>query len=191
MGVHYDSGRIIGGIMSTEGALTLSYHDDHRDYVLECGIVTAVTDSVRADVMQVAIPTYSADNAFAFDKGAVENLQFTLVRRNPDDVQDPPYDLDDPRLNWADYDSSKWSNCVWKTALVYMINRWQMKTDGVSVLFIPLIQIDDPAYSSSDVYQSTIDTNGYLHTVNIVYDISSLEVLHVRINIAVGTMNRG
>ena len=172
----------------TQGMLTLSYSTGSKTYSLDCGTVTAVNDDITASVLVTPIVTYTADNAFAFDTGAVENLTFTIKRRNPDNAIDLSdlLDVTHPTIldvDWAN--TAQWSNRAWKTALVSMVDRWQMRTDGCTVLFTPAV----PG-SGDGVYQRKIEVNAYIKQLNITYDISSLEVLSVSIGLAVGTMGR-
>ena len=178
------------------GMLTLSYTDSSKVYTLECGTVTAVSDDIKASVSVTPIVTYSASNAFVFDIGTVENLSFTIKRRNPDNVIDPDFDSLSQEQDmvpdsigavrmvpWVH--TEKWSNRIWKLALESMIDRWQMKTDGQSILFTPLVQAN-----GKDVFQKTINVNGYLKYLEIQYDVESFELLTVRLDVAVGSMNK-
>ena len=181
-------------LVSLQGKLILSYSDaTGKEYTLNCGTVTAVSDDIKANVLQTPIPVYSADNAFAFDTGSTENLQFTIVRRNPVSEETNPGIPDNvPDIYEADWvNTEQWSNRVWKMALISMIDRWQMKTDGVQVLFTPIVQVQDsPNDPIRDVYQATIDVRGYMKSLSITYDISSFEVLRVQLAIAVGSIHK-
>ena len=170
----------------TNGLLTLSYSTGTKEYSLDCGAVTAVNDDIKANVLVTPIVTYDANNAFAFDMGSTENLTFNIKRRNPPNALglSDILDNDDKSIldaNWEN--SAQWCNRVWRMALISMIDRWQMRTDGCTVKFAPIVQV-----GGKDVYQKTIEVNGYLKTLSITYDISSHEVLTVSLMIAVGTM---
>lgn len=177
------------------GELILSYNNGGKEYTLECTTITSVSDNIKASVLQTPIPTYSADNAFAFDSGASENIQFTIVRKNPENPIDPP-DFPDNipdmyELDWGLYDTTRWGNRIWKLALISMVDRWQMKTDGISVLYLPYVLSENEEGTVQGVYHAPIDENGYIKTLSITYDISSFEVLKVTLNIAIGSMNKG
>ena len=178
----------------TQGLLTLSYMTDAQDYTLNCGTVISISDNIKADVLQTPIPVYSADDAFTFDTGSTEVLHFKLIRRNPVPSIDPQYTTEPDSIpdiydmDW-DSDSTKWSNRIWKMALISMIDRWQMKTDGIQVVFTPLILSNESDYESG-VFQETIDIRGYLQSLSITYDINSFETLHIDLDVAVGSMHR-
>lgn len=179
----------------SKGRLILSYSEGSRLYTLECETVTAVSDQINANVLQVPIPSYNADNAFAFDSGSTEKLHFTIIRRNPEEIEDPPNIPDNVsemyNFDWSQCDTTKWSNRVWKLALVSMVDRWQMRSDGISVMFIPIVLSDIESGDTQGYFQAMIDENGYIKTLNITYDINSFEVLRISMDIAIGTMNKG
>ena len=172
------------------GVLILSYTEGGQVYTLECGTVTAVNDTVRANILQTPIPVYSADNAFTFDTGATDNLQINIVRRNPEHIVDPgniPDNVPDIyNVDWSKYDTARWSNRVWKMALISMIDRWQMKSDGLSVDFTPVVTNE----LGGGIYQAAIRENGYIKSLDISYDVTSFEVLRVTLHIAIGSINK-
>ena len=169
-----------------DGELLLSYTKNGIEYMLECGTVTAVNDDVKADVLVTPIVTYTANNAFAFDSGATENLTFNIKRRNPSDAYDNLTVIDQTSLPTGPWtDTHVWCNRMWKIALESFIDRWQMKTDGCRVRFIPYVK-----NNNGGIYQKEIDVNGYLKSLTIQYSTTSNELLSVQLSIAVGTMGK-
>ena len=169
-----------------DGELLLSYTKDGIEYMLECGTVTAVNDDVKADVLVTPIVTYTANNAFAFDSGATENLTFNIKRRNPSDAYDDLSVINQTTLPTGPWtDTHMWCNRMWKIALESFIDRWQMKTDGCRVRFVPYVK-----NNNGGIYQKEIDVNGYLKSLTIQYSTTSNELLSVQLSIAVGTMGR-
>lgn len=159
----------------TRGTLVVSYFDNSQGaYVqIDCGIVTTVDDNIRADVLVTPIVVYNANNAFAFDTGATENLSFSILRRNP-----PSDVIDDSSPN-----SAYWSNHKWKLAISGLIDRWQARTDGCTLRFTPVV-----LNGQNGVYQEAIEVNAYIRSLTITYDVSSLELLRVTLDAAVGSM---
>ena len=176
-----------------DGELLLSYDEGGTTYALECGTVVSVGDNVKASVLVTPIVTYTANNAFAFDTGATENLTFNITRRNPPETDDEsttvidiPTVVDYHTLPTGPWENThRWCNRMWKIALERFIDRWQMRTDGCKVRFVPYVK-----KNGEDVYQKEIDVNGYLKSLTIQYSTMSCEVLTVQLSIAVGSMGK-
>lgn len=166
------------------GTLRISYGIGTSLKTIDCGVVTSVSDDIKSNVLVTPIVTYDADNAFAFDTGSTENITFSVVRRCPNPLD--PTEMDDTSI-----DSTKWSNRKWMLELTSVINRWQMKTDGCTLTYTPIVQTYDPTSETyTDVYQRTISANAYIKTISISYDTSSHEILRAQIIASVGSMGK-
>ena len=161
------------------GHLYIGYDLTH---VLDCGIVKQVQDMPAISLSQTPIPTYPAENAFTFDTGAVDQLTFSLTRVNPDDAYDPSDDYRVIHGRWdiAEAPTDQWCNRLWIEALVSLINRWQFRTDGCRLTFLPVVE--------GDVFQHTLDEiNVYLKTVTHKYTRGFAEKIDVTITAIVGS----
>ena len=168
----------------SEGLLIISYMNDTMEYRLDCGIVTSVNDDITSSVLVTPIVTYSADNAFAFDTGTKEVISFTIRRRDPDVPEDPLGSFNSANITdiaWEHTD--RWSNGLWKLALESLIDRWQMRTDGCTVSFTPVVMTD-----GQPVYQNPINVNAYISSLSIQYSVNSFDTLTVNMTVMVGTM---
>lgn len=166
--------------------------------------VQMLEDSLYISMISGPIVTYSAENAYAFDIGTQNDYSVHITRRNPQDAYDP---LDDPDFIYTPADgedaedaadrtvmegnwdqSGTWCNRLWKKALTSLINRWQARTDGNRLSFIPVVTVDGTA-NTEGVFQRKIENaNVYLKDLSITYSINSLEVLDVDITLVRGTM---
>jgi len=173
------------------------------DKVLDMG-VQKLEDSLIVNMVSGPIVTYSAENAYAFDIGTQNELSIHITRRNPQNAYDP---LDDTDLEYTlgdDEDvedaadrtllegswehSGTWCNRLWKKALTSLINRWQARTDGNRLTFIPVVTIDGTADTDGVFQRKIVDANVYMKTLSISYSINSPEVLEVSINLVRGSM---
>lgn len=159
---------------------------------LDCGIVSMLSDRVNVSISHTPIVTYTAENAFLFDTGATDQISITLLRRNPENAYDPIDEgLSDTHIlqdtDWSD--SHIWCNRLWKEALVMLINRWQVDTDGCLIHFTPVVQVPGGYMDSGDLYQRGIyGANAYLKSESITYDIKSHELISATIDLVIGSM---
>ena len=144
-------------------------------------ITENVTDNISASVSVTPIVTYDAENAFAFDIQANEQISFNFIRKNPAGSYHkmingtpavtplPDDSSDDDRL---------WSNRRWVNELVKLVNRWQAESDGCILTYEPI----DPAL------QHGFSVNVFLRNVTHTMSINSNEIVKGSIDAQVGSM---
>ena len=157
---------------------------------LNCGTVQNLSDDIHVSTARVPIVTYTAENAFLFDTGATDSYSIQVIRKNPIAGENGITEVinDSTVLETADWgDTRSWSNRVWKEALTLFINRWQARTDGCRMIYVPVVQ-DSRGYDGKDVYQRSIDVNVYVKSISFTYSISSAEVIRATIDLSVGSM---
>ena len=168
------------------GKLTFSTLLDGVYMHIDCGIVISIDDTPHVSISRTKIPTYSAENAFLFDTGATDTYTITVKRLNPtgDDVVNDSSVY--TQAQWGD--TTRWSNRVWKEALTLFINRWQARTDGCIMSFIPEVQVQG-GFDEHDLFQRRIDNiNVYIKTMSFDYDTSSAELITVNMTVVMGSM---
>ena len=190
-------------------------HNEHiylgmsEEHTLDMG-VQRLNDEITISVLQVPIVTYEAENAFSYDTSAQNQFTLTITRKNPDDAYDPLDDqdlinsitvfpegedaeeiIDNERLfgagrNWDN--SATWCNRFWKKALTALINRWQARTDGNRMSFVPVVL--SGGENSEGVFQHRIvNANVYIKSVSFTYTTDSPEVINVQMTLVMGTMS--
>ena len=177
-----------------------------EDHTLDMGI-QKLTDSITASIVQFPIVTYSAENAFTYDTSSRNQFTLTITRQSPDDAYDP---LDDDQFivnvpepqegedaedavdnaylagSWAN--SGTWCNRLWKKALTSLINRWQAKTDGNRMTFIPVVTRDGTAGTEGVFQHRIVNANVYIKTLSFTYG-EYPEVIDVSLTVVMGTMS--
>ena len=183
------------------GHLYLGMSSEHT---LDMGI-QRMTDSISASIVQTPIVTYTAENAFTYDVSARDQFTLTITRKNPDNAYDPLDDsdfienlsspgegedaedyIDNACLSESWEYSGMWCNRLWKKALTSLINRWQVKTDGNRMTFIPVVTRDGTPATEGVFQHRIVDANVYIKTLTFTYG-EYPEVIDVSITLVMGT----
>lgn len=181
-----------------------------EDFTLDMG-VQKLNDSISVSIFQKPIVTYQAEDTFAYDVSAQDGFTITITRKNPDNAYDPTDDpsvsssvttldgedgedaVDNARLS-TDWNASSspsftWCNRLWKKALTSLINRWQMRTDGNRLTFIPVVTRDGTP-NTEGVFQHRIENaNVYLKSITFTYTDDTPEVITAQISMVMGSMS--
>lgn len=134
---------------------------------LEIPYVKAYEDQVSVSISTTPIVTYTAENAMAFDTSATENITISFERVNPQFPKD------------NQETQSQWSNEKWIGALQQLINRWQVRTDGCVIEYIP---------NGDSTWHAHYSRNAYLKSVSVGYSNDYPEKIVGSISAAVGSM---
>ncbi len=168
--------------------LVVDSDGSHMD--IDCGVVQSLSDNIHVSTARVPIVTYTAENAFLFDTGTTDSFSAQIIRKNPIAGENGITEVinDSTVLESADWgDTRSWSNRVWKEALTKFINRWQARTDGCRMIYVPVVQ-DPRGYQGGDVFQRSIDVNVYIKSISFSYSTTSAEVIKATLEFTVGSM---
>lgn len=193
--------------MSTENLqLGHLYLGMSEDKTLDMG-VQKLTDGISVNTIQTPIVTYTAENAPTYDISSRNQFTITITRNNPDNSYDPLDDaefimnvpvsetagdaedvIDNAYLEGSWDNSGTWCNRLWKKALTSLINRWQAKTDGNRMTFIPVVTRDGTPDTEGVFQHKIVNANVYLKTLTFTYG-EYPEAIDVNITLVMGTMS--
>lgn len=134
---------------------------------LDFGYVTNIRPTMTKAVSTIPLVSMGADRAFQLETGNTMEYNISFSRVNP--------------TSWDDEseDSTQWSNSKWYAEVTKLADRWQMKTDGCRITYIPKI---------TNPYIPYIDANGYIKMLTRKYDNKFNELITGTIQFVVGTM---
>lgn len=161
----------------------------------DLGIVTGIRDTLMKAISAIPIPNLPTDSAFALESNTSNSYTVQFSRKNPLKYVDgvlSTYESDE------DYNvtSWKWTNARWSEALMSLVNRWQIKTDG----YLMYINTDDAKKYGNDaswkntgnyapqtkMLPSSHMVNVFVQDVEIDLDSGDSEYLTGTITVVVG-----
>ena len=146
------------------GVLRLEYNNNSLSF----GTVERISHNLSKSCMITALVSLRAESAFGLDTKTGKTITLSFSRVNPISPNDDSSD------------STRWSNAFWKGELIKAVNRWQCRTDGARLSFIP---------SSDNPYMPPIDdVNGYIKTLSFSYTSSNNTMISGSMEFHVGTM---
>lgn len=166
-----------------QGQLWLSYTDRAgRLHRLHMGYVSKISMSYNKSTSIVPIVTKHADEAFPLDGGTTKSYSFNGYRMQPSTISDMGN-----TVSTGESDSvvlarqSAWSCKKWAKHVSEFIDRWQMKSDGCDITFVP---------ASTNIYSSIGTSNvihGYIKTMEYTYNSEYDELLSYYMTFDIGT----
>lgn len=156
----------------TEGTFRITYTQLGKDGIatpitLSFGAVTSIKPSITKSVSTIPLVSMGADRAFQLETGNTKEYNISFSRVNPTDYDN------------SSSDSTLWSNAYWYEQVTKLADRWQMKTDGCRITYLPAV---------TNPYVPSIDTNGYIKMLTRTYNSRFNELITGTIQIIVGTM---
>lgn len=140
---------------SAYGKLVISYNGGPT---VDFGSIVSITPSYQKSVTVVPLVSLSMDSAFAVESSSAMNHSFKFVRKNGTDGI---------------------SNKAWYDTLVQSLDRWQAKTNGFRLRFIPT---DNPNVMPLDI-------NAFYKSCTVQYRRGEPEQLYGSIEFQQGTMH--
>ena len=170
-------------MMGEVGQLVFRFYDN-SDMLQEiyCDTIQSVSDEISASASVTPIVTYTAENSFAFDVSANESIHIPFIRKNPIDVE---------YVNGSESstDSREWSNRKWQEEFTRFINRWQARSDGCTMSYIPPGSVFSNGEWQDTEYQHAINNlNVYIRSLSFNNSINSYETVTGTISLQVGSM---
>ena len=144
------------------GTLTIIYDDDaipgstHTVYV---GTVTSWSNSVTKRGSAYAIVTQDVQNSFPIENGNSQSYSFSFKHTNGQNGK---------------------TNAAWHQEMTAIINRWQARTDGCMIRYVP---------DSDNTYVQTMELEGYVKSLTLDYKNDYNEVISGTLEFAIGTMH--
>lgn len=134
---------------------------------VDLGYVERFSDTYNKSVSTVPLCSFPSDSTFAIESGSGEDITISIKRRNPEDPNDSSSDM------------TRWSNAKWYRAVQAVVDRWQARTDGAILDYLP--DKDNP-------YTPARRVNGYIQNLTLTYNSDYNEIIRGSLQFAVGTM---
>ena len=132
-----------------EGKFRITYSDvnnNMKDITLDFGSITSIMVSINKATSTIPLVSMSMDRTFQLENGGTLQYTISFKRKNPIEFDN------------TSNDSTKWSNRYWYLQVDRLINRWQMRTDGCRMTYVP---------DETNPYVPPIDYNGYIKMINV------------------------
>ncbi len=110
------------------------------------GTITDISEQFQKSCSVTPIVTLSKQSAFPLETRTYKQISVNFTRKQPVAIED----------NGAD--PTKWSNGVWQERIMSSLDRWQARTNGYRLSYVPAA--DNP-------YVCPIDVNGYVKSLTI------------------------
>lgn len=94
-------------------------------YSFDFGTVTDISETFQKSCSVTPIVTKPKQSAFPIESRTYKQITVSFTRKQPDDVRN------------SGSDSAKWSNSYWTTMLMSSLDRWQARTDGYRLSYVP------------------------------------------------------
>ena len=153
----------------TLGKLTLSYTQRNHEYSIDFGTITEISQPYNKSVMLTPIVSRSVKSTFALETASSITITAQFARTSVDE------------------DETGESNAAWDARLVGMIDRWQAKSNGFRLKYVPgtviggITQDDNP-------YMPEFDYNGFVRQINTKYANGTTQLITGTLTFEVGTM---
>lgn len=126
------------------GKLRLSYTGS--SYEFSFGTVSGISDSFMKSASTTPIPSMKASSAFTIESKTAKTITISFTRKQPDNAIS------------TGSDTTRWTNGHWVKTIKKAIDRWQCKTDGFHLSYIP---------SDDNPYISPIEEDGYIKNFSV------------------------
>lgn len=157
--------------------LTLSTDGDERiSITVDC--VTDVSETFLKRVTTIPIVTKGSDATFPLETGSGMAVTFSFSRENPVDHDD------------TSNDPSRWSNAFWYDKFIRLIDRWQLRTDGVLIQYNSFIlaeSVGDVLTTDYNPYTIQVNERGYIKRATFSYTSALNTIIKGSLDISIGT----
>lgn len=144
------------------GTLTIIYDDDitpNVTHTVNVGTVTSWSNSVTKKGSAYAIVTQDVQNSFPIENGNSQSYSFSFKHTNGQNGK---------------------TNAAWHQEMTAIINRWQARTDGCMIRYVP---------DGDNTYVQTMELEGYVKSLTLDYKNDYNEVISGTLEFSVGTMH--
>lgn len=185
--------------MGDVGQLLFKFYDESNIlHTMYCDTIQSMSDNITASTSVTPIVTYTAEDAFAFDISANEEIQIPFIRKNPHGVTYTQSDeTGNSNITQAMIDSDPaapskgWSNRKWQERFTEYINRWQARSNGCKMTYIPpgsAIDPDTGKWADTEYQHAINDLNVFIRSISFDNNTSSYETVSGTIALQVGSM---
>lgn len=164
------------------GQFELRWSEAGGTQILDMGIPTAFSPQFSKSITKFPLVTRSYTDTLGIESRTSLHLQISYTRKEPLSTND------------NSTDSTKWSNERWIEGVNEAMDRWQVMSDGFTIVFntqslTPSKDADGNQYYRS-VYSGfpAVVRNGYVSSLSMKYKEGVPEVLTGDVTISVGSM---
>lgn len=148
--------------------------DPSTRYSFDFGTATGIGDTFQKSVSVTPIVTKPKQDAFPVESRTYKQVTVSFTRRNPLSTSS------------SGSDSAKWSNALWERRLMESLDRWQARTDGYQLYYIP--SDDNPYVPPIRGEDGGSYETGYVKNVNLAHEKGHPEVIKGSFEFHFGSM---
>lgn len=181
----------VGTTYTTENGNTYYNSDSDAGTIVEqdvdIGLIQSISNKYEVNKTAMGVATQPAQNSFVMDMGVKRSYTFSITRISPDEPKDWLGSIENGK--YVQVDSTQWSNGFWYYFLKrYLINRWQMETDGCRIKY-QSYSVDDEKEDESEFYPTLPSTNAYVSSFSMGQTAGQTNTLSGSITFQIGATN--
>jgi len=160
------------------GTIYIWYNYNGVEYYIDLGTLTAMTDTVSKRAMTTPIVSRPMRDTFPVENANSQSYSIRFTRKHPGTTEYNDIDFEEHGITLEQ--SQKLSNKRWYELMTHMMNRWQARTNGCKLIYIP----DNGGY-----YHPRMEVGGFVKSLNRRYSVEFNEIYTGTLTFTVGTMH--
>lgn len=153
---------------------TLRLYDPANEYLFDFGTVTNISEQFQKSCSVTPIVTKPKQSAFPLETRTYKQIDVSFTRKQPSVIDDS-----------GTY-SPKWSNAEWTRRIMQSLDRWQARTDGYQLSYIP--SSDNPYIAPIRGENGSSYETGYIKSLSVKAVKGRPESIQGSFSFHVGTM---
>ncbi len=153
---------------------TLRLYDPANGYLFDFGTVTNISEQFQKSCSVTPIVTKPKQSAFPLETRTYKQIDVSFTRKQPSTIDDS-----------GSY-SPKWSNAEWTRRIMGSLDRWQARTDGYQLSYIP--SADNPYIAPIRGENGSSYETGYIKSLTVKAVKGRPESIQGSFSFHVGTM---
>ncbi len=153
---------------------TLRLYDPANKYLFDFGTVTNISEQFQKSCSVTPIVTKPKQSAFPLETRTYKQIDVSFIRKQPTVIDDN-----------GTY-SPKWSNAEWTRRIMQSLDRWQARTDGYQLSYIP--SSDNPYIAPIRGEDGSSYETGYIKSLSVKAVKGRPESIQGSFSFHVGTM---
>ena len=137
----------------TDEAGRLRLEDPSTGYMFDFGTVTNISEQFQKSCSVTPIVTKPKQAAFPLESRTYKTITVSFTRKQPSSPSS------------SSHDTARWSNADWTEALMKSLDRWQARTDGYRLSYVPAS--DNPYIAPLRGRDGSSSETGYIKNLSI------------------------
>lgn len=158
----------------TDTAGKLRLEDPSTGYTFDFGTVTDISETFQKSCSVTPIVTKPKQSAFPIESRTYKQITVSFTRKQPENI------------NNSARDTLRWSNSHWTTMLMQSLDRWQARTNGYRLSYVPAG--DNPFIAPIKGAGNASSETGYVKNLSLRGVKGRLESIQGSFEFHVGSM---